>query len=62
MYSIRQVPMHKLEILGLLYFHSTFALHLAGLVFLPTAFPVCDIEVPQVCLPVTAWAGSENAS
>ena len=60
MYSVRQVPMRKSEITGLLYFHSAFVPCLAGLSSLPTAFPVPDIEVPRLCLPVTACAGSEN--
>lgn len=65
MRSIRQVPVPKLEVLGLLYFHSAFVLRLARLSSLPTAFPGPAIEVPRLCLPACdslCWLGEHALS
>lgn len=65
MYSIRQEPMPKSEVLGLLYFHSAFVPRLAGFPSLPTAFAVPDVEVPRLCVPVCdslCWLGQRVLS
>lgn len=53
MYTIRQVPVQKSEVLHLLYFHSTFV-PLPSWTFTENTVEVTDIDVPQLCLPTRA--------